>query len=409
MSRPTLTERLRYAFDNSLAKGPSVLIFYLALASALLVLVLSALVWLTGIAPEADGHAAGFLSIAWMALMRTLDAGTMGGDDGGHAFLASMLAITLGGIFVVSTFIGVLTSGIDEKLADLRKGRSRALETGHTVILGWTPEVFTIVSELVIANANQPRSSIVIMADHDKVEMDDAIRDRVGSTGRTRIITRTGSPTEMADLSLVNIQASKSVIVLAPEGEDADTAVIKTVLAIVNDPARRSEPYHVVAQIQDPRNVEVARLAGRDEVEIVASEDVLARITVQTCRQAGLSMVYLELLDFGGDEVYFKVEPALSGRPFGDAVLAYDTSSVIGLRTADGRVLINPPMDTVIGSGDAVIAISEDDDTVVLATPPPRPRSPRVRTARTSPWRAPPAMPAIARSWTAWTFRPITT
>ena len=64
--------------------------------------------------------------------MRTLDAGTMGGDTGSWSFLLSMLAVTLGGIFVVCTLIGVLTSGIDEKLDELRKGRSRvARERPH--------------------------------------------------------------------------------------------------------------------------------------------------------------------------------------------------------------------------------------------------------------------------------------
>ena len=32
-------------------------------------------------------------------------------------------------------------------------------------------------------------------------------------------------------------------------------------------------------------------------------------------------MVYTELLDFGGDEIYMKEEPALVGKTFGDASL----------------------------------------------------------------------------------------
>ena len=61
----------------------------------------------------------------WRSLMRTLDPGTMGGDAGSVAFLLAMLAVTLGGIFIVSTLIGVITSGIEGKLDELRKGRSR--------------------------------------------------------------------------------------------------------------------------------------------------------------------------------------------------------------------------------------------------------------------------------------------
>ncbi len=48
-----------------------------------------------------------------MSLMRTLDAGTLGGDDGTIWYLFFMFIITLAGIFIVSILIGLLTSGIE--------------------------------------------------------------------------------------------------------------------------------------------------------------------------------------------------------------------------------------------------------------------------------------------------------
>ena len=55
-----------------------------------------------------------------------------------------MLVVTLGGIFIVSTLIGMITTGIEGKLDELRKGRSRVIENDHTVILGWSQQIFTI-------------------------------------------------------------------------------------------------------------------------------------------------------------------------------------------------------------------------------------------------------------------------
>ena len=86
--------------------------------------------------------------------------------------------------------------------------------------------------------------------------------------------------------------------------------------------------------------------------------DLIARIAAQTCRQAGLSIVYTELLDFDGDEIYFANLPELAGRTFGEALLAFEDSALIGLRPAGGRPTLNPPMDTIIAAGDEVIAIS---------------------------------------------------
>jgi voltage-gated potassium channel Kch len=363
MRKITLGQKLRYGFDNTMSKGTPALLAWLGALSLLLVLVVS-LVVATVAPPDQE---LGFHEVLWRSLLRTLDPGTMGGDTGQVPFLLAMLGITLGGIFIVSTLIGVLTSGIEGKLDELRKGRSFVVESGHTLVLGWSDQVFTIISELVVANANQKKSCIVILADKDKVEMEEEIRSKVGSTGRTRVVCRRGSPIDLSDLEIVNPQGTRSIIVLAAQGDDADAQAIKTILAITNNPRRRPEPYHIVAQIREPGNMEAARMVGGKEAQIIEVDDTISRLIAQTCRQSGLSEVYTELLDFGGDEIYFQEEPQLVGKTFGHALVAYEKSAVIGLQGSDGSVAMNPPMDTLIKAGDKVIAISEDDDTVKLS------------------------------------------
>jgi Trk K+ transport system NAD-binding subunit len=167
---------------------------------------------------------------------------------------------------------------------------------------------------------------------------------------------------------MVSLQATKSIIILSPQGSDnPDSETIKTILAITNSAERRESPYHIIAEIHDPKNMEVARMVGKDEVELVLVEGLIARITAQTCRQSGLSIIYTELLDFGGDEIYFKHEPALEGKTYGEALTAFDRSSLIGIFSADNSVRLNPPMDTRIQPGDKIVAISEDDDKIILA------------------------------------------
>jgi hypothetical protein len=79
--------------------------------------------------------------------MRTIDPGNVGGDVGSWPFLLSMLAVTAGGILVFSTLIGVITSGINDKLTGLGRGRSFLVERGHTVIFGWSPEIFSVITD----------------------------------------------------------------------------------------------------------------------------------------------------------------------------------------------------------------------------------------------------------------------
>jgi len=358
--------RLRYEFDHVMARGPVAAVAILLAAALLFMLGTAVVVLLAGITPEGES-AAPFFETFWRSVMRTIDPGAMGGDAG-WGFRLSSLFITLGGIFLLSTLIGLITSGIEARVETLRKGRSAVLEQDHTLILGWSPQVFTIIAELVIANANRARPVIVVLADVDKVEMEDAIRARVPRPGRTRIVCRTGSPIDVTDLAIVSPQTARSIIVPAPAVEDPDAQVIKTLLALTHSPGRRRGPYHVVADMRRESNVEVARMVGRDDVHIVVAGDLISRIAVQTCRQSGLSVVYTELLDFDGDEIYFADEPGLAGRTFGEALLCYEDSALIGLRSSDGRVRLLPPMHTPIAPGDRMIAISADDDTVRLAT-----------------------------------------
>jgi len=171
----------------------------------------------------------------------------------------------------------------------------------------------------------------------------------------------------MLDVEKVSPQTSRAILILAPSKPNADADVIKTLLAITNSPTRRSEPYHIVAELSDPKNLDVARIVGKDEAELILVGEIVARIIAQTCRLSGLSVVYTELLDFAGDEIYFKAEPSLVGATFGQALLAYEDSCVIGLARGNGQVALNPPMETRIEASDQMIVIAEDDDTIHLS------------------------------------------
>ena len=136
---------------------------------------------------------------------------------------------------------------------------------------------------------------------------------------------------DMADLQIASLPTAKSIIIVPPTGDYPDAQAIKTLATIINSAEPRSERYHIVAAVRDPRAVPVAHMVAGDQVEIVLTTDLIARIMAQTCRQSGLSTVYTELLDFSGNEFYFHEEPGLVGKTFGEAVFAYEDSLVLGI------------------------------------------------------------------------------
>ncbi len=364
--KATWKERARYAFDKFMSRGTAALVAALFVASILLVVGATVFVWLAGALAGWKGTSdTTFIGGLWSALLHTLDSSYIESDIGEPLpLILAMLVLTFGGIFVVALLIGIVSNGIQTRLMQLRKGTSRVIERDHVVILGWSQQIFTILAELVEANVDRRRSCIVVLADMDKVEMEDAIHARIRHTKGTRVVCRTGDPIDLAELVIANVQSARSILVLAPQTDDPDIDVIKIILAIINDPARRAAPYHVVAEIHEPGNLDVARSAGGDEVQLVLSGDLIARITAQTCRQPGLSVVYTELLDFVSDEMYVQRLPEVAGVTFGDALLRFEDSALVGLLGSDGTPKLNPPMETVIRPDDMVVVIAEDDDTV---------------------------------------------
>lgn len=367
MDRPTLSERLRYWFDGWMSRGAVALIGLLGLATVALVVVVGTLAWVFHAHPEGNGD---LFDLWWGGLMRTLDPGTMGGDSG-WGFRFFMLVITVGGLIIVASLIGIISGAFDDRIAELRKGHSRVLEHDHTLILGWNNKVPAIVRELVIANASRRRAVVVVLADRDKLEMEDELRVRCGDPGTTRVICRRGDPRVRADLALGSPQWARSVILLAPEDAgDPDADVIKTALALTNDPATVGAAASIVAELGDPANAVAARLVGRDRVHWVLGPEVIGRIAVQSCRQPGMSMVWQELLDFAGNEFYFTAQPGLTGRTYFEAQLAFDTCTVVGL-VMGGVPVLNPPPDIVVGEGDQLIVIAPDDSEISVGAVPP--------------------------------------
>src|SRR6476659_2279145 len=106
MQKPTTSERLRYWFDGVMSRGLVALMGLLALASLAFIAIVSLIVLVLRLYPQADGQTErlSFPEALWGRLMRTLDSGTRGGDQG-PGYRAAMLVVTIGGVILVASLI----------------------------------------------------------------------------------------------------------------------------------------------------------------------------------------------------------------------------------------------------------------------------------------------------------------
>ena len=366
-TRPSLGDRVRYAFDGLIARGAWALLGWHLVVALAAVLAVPLLVYACGLVPvAAQGGPVGFASVYWTVLMHAIDPGAITGDEGSRGWSAVMMIATIGGIILIGSLVAALVAIVSQRFESLSRGHSRVLERDHTLVLGWSRQIFTILAELARANESRRGGCVVIYADEDKLWMDEQLRPGLRAMGRTRVVVRAGDPTDPSSFARVAPEHARAIVVLAPEEAHDDTQVMRALLAVGRTAPAPGRRQHVVTEIHDPRNIGVARLTGERRIEVLEVGDLIAKIAVQTCLQSGLSLVYEELLGFVGDEIYFVEAAPLVGQSFAHAMHQLDDSTLIGLRSADGQVQLKPAMDRVIAAGERLIVIAADDDRCVV-------------------------------------------
>ena len=351
-------DRIKYFFDRRIASGTGTLLVWLGILS-LVVLSIFAAIMTFGIAGK-TGTILVYLESFWTALAVALDPGAS--TDPGWLNRVFLFLVALFGIFILSTLIGVLTSGITEKLYDLRRGRSLVLEEGHTLILGWSAKIGPVISELVLANLSLKKAKIVVLADIDKIEMEEHIAMVVGKNHTTEIICRSGKHTEIQNIKIVNPSRAKSIIILKETNNPDDTPTIKSILAVKKLIAPK-EHVPIITEISDPQNVEAAKSIDPD-MSIVRPNELITRLIVQSARQPGLSKVYGEILSFKGHEIYFHKPGLADPMPFGELVQRYRNAIAIGIYKDENKEILCPGYKVIVEPADQVIVIAEDDDQI---------------------------------------------
>ena len=360
-----LPSKLKYKFYNTLQRGPMVLIGWLFLGSAVLSIPFTIYLNFDPDGIEGSGKKA-LADTAFVSLWGVLGKGNFPSAMWeGRVF---GLGLTIASLLTGGAMFAFITATTSKKIADLRKGKGPVVEKDHIMILGWGPQVYSILQQLDVANENNP-SVAVVVAPVSIETMNEELEARVGKLKYTKIVTRSLDPSNPKILSEMNIAAARSVIVLASAKGGVPSAVTG-VLAVLANLSVESKTV-VVADINDLSASDALMRSTAGRVVTVQTQQLIAQVTAHACRQPGLAAIYLDLLDFEGNEIYYAPAGLSAGHMFGEALLGFSGASLIGLRRADGTVMLAPPMNTVISNDDFVIAIAEDDDRIIWSAPHP--------------------------------------
>ena len=367
--------KLKYRFDSFMAKGGAS-IFKALLLTFLMIFFLIAsfrgILFL--INPEAAQQYSelDLLGNAYITFLQLTDPGNMAQDiQSSYWYKLFAIIAGLSGVIMLSALIAFITNALDQKISELKRGRSKVIEKDHTLILGWNEQrIIEILRELIIANESENDACVVILADEDKEEMDDILRLRLTDTKTTRIVTRSGHVTTLANLDMVSIEHCKSVIILANCADSSspddkavsDAMVIQTILATTAK-ARENDDFAVVAEIFNNAYREIVENTFSEDVVTVNTSEILAKLLVQTSRSVGLSVVYNEILSYNGCEMYF-YQADWGGSKFGDLAFHFPDGVPMGVRHRDDSLTLNPKLDYTMRDDDEILIIADDDSTI---------------------------------------------
>ncbi len=373
--------RMRYRFDTFMAKGGASIFKVLTLVFfgtfLLIGLLRGALLMLFPEIPQ-QHEELDFFGNLYITFLEITDPGNMAQDIYSNVFYKVFAILAgLAGIVMLSALIAFITTALDQKIYELKRGRSKVIETDHTLILGWNEQrIIEILRELILANESEDDGCVVILADVDKEEMDDILRLRVPDLVTTRVVTRSGDVSSLTNLDMVSLESASSVIILASCEEtesdelkaSSDAKAIQTVLATMGNGVD-DEEFSVIVEIFNPTHRDIVRSSFPEHVVTVNTSDILAKLLVQTSRSVGLSVVYNEILSFDGCEMYF-YDTEWGGASFGEIGYRFPDGVPMGVRDADGRITMNPPRDHVLEPGDEILIVADDDSTIELVAEP---------------------------------------
>lgn len=368
--KATARERFKYAFDNFMARGGlSIFLALLTLSVAAFLLMSAVRLLVNAILP--DESIQGLTDQLWRVFLQISDAGAVA-EDGDSSLANKVAGITtiFIGLVLFSSLVAFITSQFEARLTALKKGRSQVVESRHTLILGYTDRLVEIAREIIVANESEKDAAIVVLADRDKEQMDDDLRDKLSDRGTTRIVTRSGAVSTLLSLRKASAMSARSIIVLNPAGPAAsaadqqtgDAIVLKAVMAVAAACAEQGPPQ-IVAELRMAQNRKLAESIAPGRVHTIDEDEVLAKIMVQTSRISGLAIVYSNLVGFVGNEVYFFDSPESTAVSYEQMQMSFQECSLLGYRRGDGIVL-NPSASATIEPGDQLILLAEDDSTI---------------------------------------------
>jgi len=364
--------RIVFQLEQLLMRGPIArFAFVLAL---LLLLAISAGILIRLLVP-------GFETVGdsiWWAFEHVLVPEYVDGDDGVIKRTVATILIIIGSILFAGAVIAILVQWLDDTTTRLEMGLTPIRLGAHLVVLGWTSRTTNILKEVMASQGRverflrqrgAKRLHVALLAEQADAALSQQLRVQLGEQwNRSQIILRNGSPLSLDDLHRVDFRHAGTILLPAADSVassiDADTRTVKSLMTLgaALAEATAEELPLIVAELQNPHLTETVNALYTGPMEIIAGDEIVARLMVQAVRHPGLSYAYSELLsDLHSNQIYVRNEPTLTGKSIAELTHNFTKGILLGLvrpRNKGFKAMLNPPDDLRLESGDRIVVLA---------------------------------------------------
>ena len=239
--------------------------------------------------------------------------------------------ITIFGILIFSSVIGIVTNLISNRIEELRTGKTKIEEEDHIIFFNFSRRLIPLLSELCNAYENKKRSFVVVSNEEPLVVME-KIKNVIKIPKNITILARKGYAWQKSLLDKINLEKAKQVIILKPDISelfktemDCDVEVGKSMSSIIGSKQWDKNPCKILGEFHSEQRgfahawfsrsiwgKKVTELGNTWEIpEIISSQILKNNLLAQCTNTPDLTEIYDNLFGYEGSEVYF-VDP---GKP----------------------------------------------------------------------------------------------
>ena len=216
---------IKYKFNKAFEKNILFLFFFIFAASVLGILFCAIVLFLLqeiGILSEESI----FLQNLWNAFNLFYNQNAfleLNIEDNNFFDFFFKFGVTIFGILIFSTIIGIITSFIGDRVQSLRAGKGKIEEENHIIFFNFSIQLIPLITELCVAYAKE-KKTFVIVSNEEPLTITDRIHSIVKIPKNISIVARKGFAWQSKILERINLEKAKQIIILKPDvGENYPT------------------------------------------------------------------------------------------------------------------------------------------------------------------------------------------